>query len=341
MRLPATFAKYRVAIEAELKAALADHRSPMYDMMRYHLGWLDEQGHPIAGSAGKALRPTLCLLACEACAGSWQRALPAAAALELLHNFSLIHDDIQDDDRERRHRPTVWALWGKPQAINAGTGMWVIANLTLFRLAEHGAPPARQLAALRLLNETCLRLLEGQYLDISYESRLDVGLAEYLAMIEGKTGTLIAHSLEMGALLAAANEQTLRAFRRLGRDVGLAFQIRDDLLGIWGDPAKTGKPVGSDIRRKKKTLPIVCALEGADSRSRAELVAIYQRPTIDEQGLSAVLEILEEVGARGRAQRLIQQYSARALAEVERLALSAAARSDLVEMIRFLGEREF
>jgi hypothetical protein len=197
---PFAFKRYRAAIDTELRAVLDDRQSPLYDMMRYHLGWVDEQGNPIKASPGKALRPTLCLLACEAVGGAWYKALPAAAGMELLHNFSLIHDDVQDDDRERRHRPTVWSIWGKPQAINAGDALATIAGLALIGLAQRGVPAAKQLLTTRLMYEACLTTIEGQYLDISYESRFDVVVGDYLEMIERKTAILIARSLGIWGL---------------------------------------------------------------------------------------------------------------------------------------------
>lgn len=341
MQLPSAFARYRAEIDAEVKSALANYTSPLYDMLRYHLGWIDERGRPAEGSLGKALRPTLCLLACEAVAREYGRALPAAAAIELVHNFSLIHDDVQDGDRERRHRPTVWAIWGMPQAINAGTAMRVVASLTLLRLGEHGVPAEVQLEALRLLDESCLRLIEGQYLDISFEGRLDVGVAEYLQMIELKTGALIGCALEMGALLGGANGATVQTFGELGRHLGLAFQIRDDILGIWGEEAKTGKPVGSDIRRRKKSLPIVYALERAQGQARATLEEIYRGDGVDDAALAAVLSVLDDVGARDEAQALAVVCCERALAEMGRTDLSPWARQSIEEMAGFLTTRDF
>jgi len=341
MKLPAVFERYRGEIDAELRAALVDCRAPLYDMLRYHLGWVDEKGNALPRTAGKALRPTLCLLACQAVGDNYCRALPAAAALELVHNFSLIHDDIQDDDRERRHRPTVWSIWGKPQAINAGTAMRIIASLTMLRLAERGVPAHKQLRSVRLLDESCLRLIEGQYLDISYEKRLDIGVADYLAMIDLKTASLIACSLELGAMLGTDDEQIIRSLRAFGRNLGLAFQIRDDVLGIWGDQEKTGKPVGSDIRRKKKSLPVVYALDKAEGAARAELLRIYGPEAIDDQGLDSVLSVLAAVQAKARAQDLAEQYCARAMEKLDELALSSRARQSLDQVAYFLTRRQF
>ncbi|HIE17431.1 MAG TPA: polyprenyl synthetase family protein, partial [Dehalococcoidia bacterium] len=279
--LPTVLERYRIEIDTELRSVLAERQSPLYDMMRYHFGWIDEKGNHQQGLVGKALRPTLCLLACEAVGGEYRRALPAAAAIELVHNYSLIHDDIQDDDRERRHRPTVWSIWGKPQAINAGTAMRILANIALLRLESHGVPLEKQRHIQRLLDETSLRLIEGQYLDISYESRFDITVSDYLRMIEGKTASLIACAMEVGTSLGTDDADLIESFRSIGRNLGLAFQIRDDILGIWGDKEETGKPLASDIRRRKKTLPIAYALEKAQDGLKEQLVNIYRNGALD------------------------------------------------------------
>ncbi len=341
MTLPICFDRYRVEIDAELRRSLAGYQSPMYDMLRYHMGWIGEKGQPLPGSAGKALRPTLCLLACEAAGADFAVGLPAAAAIELIHNFSLIHDDVQDDDRERRHRPTVWSVWGKPQAINAGTAMRVVASLTMLRLEEREVSFAKLLRAQRLLDQSCLRLIEGQYLDISFESRLDVGVDDYLAMIEGKTASLIASSLEIGALLGSDDEGFVRAFRRFGLNLGFAFQIRDDILGIWGSTEKIGKPVGSDIWRRKKSFPIVYAFDRADLASRSALRDIYSSDMVDQKAVDRVLSILDGMNAEREAQKLADSFCDRALAELENVELSPWAVGSLREMAHFLTERDF
>lgn len=340
-RLPDVFERYRATIDSELRSVLAEHHSPLYDMMRYHLGWEDERGNPLPGGAGKALRPTLCLLACEAVGEDYQRALPAAAALELVHNYSLIHDDIQDDDRERRHRPTVWSIWGKPQAINAGSAMRLLASLALLRLQAHGITPDKQSCVQFLLDDASLKLIEGQYLDIDYEDRFDITVKDYLEMIGGKTAALLSCSLEVGALLGTGNPDVVEGFRIMGKSLGLAFQMRDDILGIWGNPEETGKPLANDIRRRKKTLPIVYALENAGSRSRDELISIYRHEVNDEATVAMVLGILEEVSARKGAQAMVEQHSQEAWQVLDRLMLAPQSKREMEELVHFLTTRNF
>jgi geranylgeranyl diphosphate synthase type I len=341
LELPSIFLKYRTEIDFELKNVMDGFSSPFYDMLRYHLGWIDRNGNSTSLSSGKALRSTLCLLACEAITGDYKKALPAAAALELVHNFSLIHDDIQDDDRERRNRPTVWAVWGKPQAINAGTAMRVLANVSMMRLADRGVAARKLLQALTLLDETSLRLIEGQYLDLNFERRSDVGVNDYLAMVERKTVSLIACSVELGAMLVTDNQRIIKTFGNYGRNLGFAFQVMDDLLGIWGDEDKTGKPVGSDIQHKKKSFPIVYAWENSDERQRAELIDIYRNESIDEIELERVLALLELIQAKEATLKLVSQYCTKAMAEIDRIPICSWVRDTFQEMVQFLTVRDY
>ncbi len=343
--LPAPFDRYRDAIEAELERAVGESGLQLYGMVRYHLGWLDEGGGPGPGRTGKGLRPTLCLLVSDAVAGTHERALPAAAAVELVHNFSLVHDDIQDGDAERHHRPTVWSVFGKPQAINAGTAMYALASLALARLSTVGVDAERQLDAIRLLHASCLRLLEGQALDIAFEDRMDITVADYLGMVRGKTAALLACSASLGGLLAGGGPGCERdrdlasRFGAWGEHLGLAFQIRDDVLGIWGDAERTGKPVGADIAARKKTLPIVDALQRAQGEERRALHELYAAD-IDDDGRDAVLAILDEMGARERAMRLAESHRDRALEALASLPVEPGARADLEAITTFLTERE-
>jgi geranylgeranyl diphosphate synthase type I len=288
--------RYLPAVEAEMRAVVRAPRADLHDLygyLRYHLGWCDRQFRPVDGRAGKRLRPVFCLLACEASGGDWERAVPAAAAVELLHNFSLIHDDIEDCDEVRRGRPTVWAIWGVPQALNAGDALYSLSQLALLRLADRGLSAEAVVSAVRLFDETCLRLTEGQFLDIGFETRADVTSTVYLHMVEGKTAALLGCACELGALVAGVGEDRRALLRDFGRNLGLAFQMQDDVLGIWGDPAVTGKPVGSDLMRRKKTLPIVYGAE----RSEA-LRALLGQPSLTAEDVARATALLEEAGAR-------------------------------------------
>lgn len=342
---PAAIARYRTAVDAALKRAIADDTQALYAMVRYHFGWREADGAPGTGRRGKGLRPGLCLLVSDALTGQHERALPAAAALELVHNFSLVHDDIQDGDRERHHRATVWSVFGRPAAINAGTAMYTLASLALAGLETTGVEAERRLTALRLLHRACLRLLEGQTLDLAFERRTDIRVPDYLEMVRGKTAALIACAARLGALLApsAPSDDEARSiaerFGAWGEELGLAFQIRDDVLGIWGEAARTGKPVGADIAARKKSLPVVDAFERAKGSQRQALTELYAREMAPE-GIKLVLGILDELGTEQRAMSLAHRHRDRALEALEGLPVDGGARADLEAVTLFLTERD-
>jgi len=316
---------YRPAIEAELKALLespGEAVQPFYGMMHYHLGWAGTDFQSLTAPTGKRLRPVLCLLCCEAAGGVPDLALPAAAAVELVHNFSLVHDDIQDQSLTRRHRTTVWAVWGAAQAINVGDGLYSLAYLALHRLSERGVPAQRVLDACCCLAATCLALCEGQYLDMSFESRAVVSQAEYLEMIRRKTAALLACSCKLGGLVAGADTATIAHLHRFGECLGMAFQVQDDILGIWGEEAVTGKPAADDIRQHKKTLPIVYALEQGEDQET--LRRLLQEDPMREETVWKVVAMLDAAEARRYATELAAEYHRRALAELDPLPATPA-----------------
>jgi geranylgeranyl diphosphate synthase type I len=292
-------ARWLGPVEDEMRAALHSDDIAVaahYGMMSYHMGWADASFRAENLPSGKRLRPLLCLLACQEVGGDPRRALPAAAAVEILHNFSLVHDDVEDGDELRRHRPTVWALWGVPQAVNVGDGMFALAFGALQRLPQAGVDAPTTLAALRNFTDMCLALTEGQHLDMSFERRADVTVVEYLRMIRGKTAALIGASLAIGGLVGGATRTQDRALQRFGQAIGFAFQIQDDLLGIWGDPAVTGKAAGNDLLRKKKSYPLLHALN--DAVVGPELNALLARPDFGPAKLPTALALLDQTQAR-------------------------------------------
>ena len=342
--LPGMFARYKDLIEGELGRSVPEtDGQDLHLLLNYHLGWVDQQGNRAtsASSQGKALRPTLCMFACEALNPSHARAMPAAAALELIHNFSLLHDDIQDQDLERRHQPTAWSLWGIPEALVAGDAMQSTGDLAMLRVAEGGASPEVALKVSSILTGSYLEMIEGQCLDLEFEGRTDISTNEYLHMIACKTGALIRCGLEAGALLGDGDEATVRAFAEFGEGLGRAFQIRDDYLGIWGDEATLGKATGNDIRRRKKSYPVVFALEKASGTALEDLRKIYSQAELEEDDVQRVLAILDEVGARESAQTLTESAANRALDALAPVALPDWARSEVEELVDFLARREY
>ncbi|NTU63260.1 MAG: polyprenyl synthetase family protein [Chloroflexi bacterium] len=311
MALTSYFTTFLPAIETETRRIAAPSNDPtlttFFGMLHYHLGWVDADFKPAQFDSGKRIRPVLTLLCCEASGGDWRIALPAAAAVELLHNFSLIHDDIEDGDPMRRGRPTLWKQWGIAQAINAGDALYTLAHTALNDLIDRGVPANHILAARRSFDRACLVLTQGQHLDLGFESRSSVTAAAYSRMINGKTAALIEAACGLGALV---NGSDLAAhYEDFGRELGLAFQIQDDLLGIWGDPQITGKPAGNDLRNHKKSLPVAYGLDRSEDLRR-----LYAQAEVD---VGAVMAELDRVGARAYTERLATQHHRQALEALE------------------------
>ncbi len=304
--------RFLPAVEHELKTVLDsddDALTLYFGMMRYHLGWVDSYFVPADGKVGKRIRPLICLLACDAAGGNWAQALPAAAAIELLHNFSLIHDDIEDDSNTRRGRDTVWMLWGVPQAINAGDSMFCAAFDALGRLVDRGVPPPQAIEALRVFTNACLLLTKGQHLDMWFENQPSVTTEQYLEMIAGKTAALISATAEIGAIVAGADADRRLQYREFGRNVGLAFQAYDDILGVWGDEAMVGKSTATDIRTRKKSLPVLYGLANS-----SDLRQCYREPEID---VTQVVELLDSIRAREYTLTVARGYSQAAIKHLE------------------------
>jgi geranylgeranyl diphosphate synthase, type I len=319
-------------IEGEMLRLVGDRDDStrgVYEMIRYHLG-LDRSDAP----AGKRMRPLLGLLAYASIAGEHSRALPGAAAVELGHNFSLVHDDIEDGDRERRHRPTLWSLHGVPQAINTGDMLFSLSRIALHRLTDLGFSDSKVLRLMRLYDETCLALCEGQFIDI-WTSEHDelLSVDAYFDMIGRKTAALIAASIEAGALLATDDEHVIARYRAFGWALGIAFQLNDDLLGIWGAERSTGKEP-TDLARHKKTLPVLYAFEHAGPEDRERLDALYHLPSPTAADVAEAVTILERSGAREYTREAARRYRDEALAELDAArVVDGAARARLEGII--------
>ena len=343
-KLPRMFSRYKARVEEELARTVPDTgAADVHLLLRYHLGWADRHGGPAVStsSQGKALRSTLCMFACEALNSDCARAMPAAAALELIHNFSLLHDDIQDQDLERRHQATAWSLWGIPKALTAGDAMQSTGDLAMLRVAQAGVSPEVSLKVSATLTGSYLEMIEGQCLDLEFEQRTDITASEYLHMIACKTGALIRCGLETGAMLAEGDEDIVRAFAQFGERLGRAFQIRDDYLGIWGDEATLGKATGNDIRRRKKSYPVVFALERAVGVALDDLQRIYSQTELEEDDVQRVLALLDEVGARENSQALTESAANCALEALAPVSLPDWARTEAEELVDFLARREY
>jgi len=308
-------------LDAEMDAALrsASTDLKLYQWARYHLGWSDESLEPLAPAerrkhGGKRLRGVLTVLACEAVGGSGHRSAAAGAAIELIHNFSLVHDDVEDHDEERRHRPTVWKLWGVPHAINVGSNMQAMVDVAVLRLSNL-FPADEVVQAFRIITRAIVQMTEGQFLDMAAEDAHTMSLADYFRMTGGKTAALIEGGLQVGATLGTRDAARIENLARFGRSFGLAFQCRDDFLGMWGSPALTGKPVASDLVQGKRSLPVVHALESAPAGTET---GARLRAALEARDVPVSLGILEELGTAKFVAARVEEHTAAALDALDR-----------------------
>ncbi|HEV7627701.1 MAG TPA: polyprenyl synthetase family protein, partial [Streptomyces sp.] len=304
----------------KLRAAVAQLAPPMDTVAAYHFGWIDAEGRPSDSDGGKAVRPALALLSAEAAGASPETGLPGAVAVELVHNFSLLHDDLMDGDEQRRHRDTVWKVHGPAQAILVGDALFALANEILLEPAT-----AEACRATRRLTRATRKLIDGQAQDISYENREQVSVEECLEMEGNKTGALLACAVSIGAVLGGADDRMADALDSYGYHLGLAFQAVDDLLGIWGDPEATGKQTWSDLRQRKKSLPVVAALSSPDPAAKrlAELMRADAQKSqaefehFDEAEFATRAALIEETGGREWTSQEAQRQHTTALAALE------------------------
>jgi len=331
-----SLASARALLDPYLREAVERIPRSVQPIAGYHLGWLDEHGHVVNAHPGKAIRPALAFLAAEAVGGVAEAALPAAAAIELVHNFSLMHDDVIDNDDTRRHRHTAWRVFGVGPALLAGNALLALAYDVL---AADGGPAAAAPAA-DMLNAAVLAVVDGQARDLAFERRTDVSLAECMAMVQQKTAFLMGCACALGALFGGGDQSQIDELRSFGKHLGFAFQLVDDLLGVWGDPAVTGKPAGSDLQSRKKSLPVVAALTSGTAAGH-ELAALYahSRPLV-EADLVAAAEWIDGAGARLWAEAQIEVLVSRALHDLESARLCPPAGDQLRSVARLISRQD-
>lgn len=326
----------RDMVDPALRAAVDTLPASMRRIAGYHFGWWDENGHPDKAESGKAIRPALVLLTAEAVGGVPTVAIPAAVAVELVHNFSLVHDDVMDGDITRRHRPTTWTVFGTSAAILAGDALLTLA-FDVLAASGHPAAPA----GIRTLNSAVLDLLEGQGSDVAFEARADVGLPECLNMAGGKTGALLGSACVLGSSFGGGSPEQAGQLRVFGERLGLAFQFIDDLLGIWGDPAVTGKPVFSDLDNRKKSLPVVAALNSGTNAGH-ELTALYHRDQpLSGTELARAAELIDIAGGRAWSQAQADDLFAQALHHLSGADPTPRATGELHALARLITRRDY
>lgn len=311
-------------------------------MATYHFGMVTPSGAPVPTDEqrriqGKRMRPLVAVLSCVASGGAPQDAAPLAAAIELLHNFTLIHDDIQDRSPNRRHRSTVWRVWGDAQAINAGDALFAAAQIGVLDTASPHISADEALVIARAFNRMTIDIVRGQVLDLEFEGQYDVSPDNYLDMIRGKTAAIVRFSAWAGSLLGGASVETAERFARFGEALGLGFQVRDDALGIWGATAKTGKDTADDIRRRKQSLPVLLLREAAAPEDREALDRMYGGDRVAEDDVVAVLSMLESYDIAREVERRVRAYHEDAVATLD--SLSTAAAPDALAALRALTDR--
>jgi len=331
----------RILTTPVLRATVARLAPPMDTIASYHFGWIDQAGRPADGDGGKAVRPALALLSAQAAGSPAETGVPGAVAVELVHNFSLLHDDLMDGDEQRRHRDTVWKVHGPAQAILVGDALFALANEVLL---EQGTTDAGR--ATRRLTTATRKLIDGQAQDISFEHRERVTVEECLEMEGNKTGALLACASAIGAVLGGASEADANALEEYGYHLGLAFQAIDDLLGIWGDPASTGKQTWSDLRQRKKSLPVVAALaaDGPAAERLGELLAADAKDpengTFSEEEFALRAALIEEAGGREWTSQEARRQYATAIAALDKVDMPEEIRRKLVGLADFVVVRE-
>jgi geranylgeranyl diphosphate synthase type I len=332
MNRTAVLETYRVALDGELKECFAGRNGFLYNLLRYHFGWVDQQGQPESAPERECFHSLLALAACEAWSGECTPALPVAAAVELVYNFSLVHGDVQAGRVDANARPSIWWVWGPAQAINAGDGLHALGRVAILRLSQVDIPAEGVLAAVEMLDRSCLALCEGQYLDLQFQDRLLVTIADYDQMIDRKAGALAGCSAAAGALAGGSDDATQGQFRDLGVKLGLAWQINRDVADFWG-PAGDGV-TASNVLNKKKSLPLIYAMEHCSTAAKRELGSIYMKRVLEPGDVARIIGIMEETDARAYAESKARELAEQALALLDDQRIPAERQEGLRALAR-------
>lgn len=328
----------RELLDEPMREAVRRLEPSVRNVAAYHLGWVDADGSAGDAHRGKAVRGTLAVLSAEAAGAPASDGIPGALAVEFVHNFSLLHDDVMDGDTERRHRSTAWSVFGSSAAILAGDALLALAFETLLNV-----DPVRAQAAQRSLAAATQQLIVGQVGDLEFERRLDVTLDECLEMAAGKTASLLACSASIGAHLAGAPRDVAQALEAFGYELGLAFQLVDDLLGIWGASASTGKPVGADLRARKNSLPVVAAMNSGTAAGE-ELRSLYGsgalNPEADDDAVARATALVDEAGGRAWAIDESQRRLERACEALTGAPLDTRTMQLLIQIAQYVTARD-
>jgi geranylgeranyl diphosphate synthase type I len=332
--MPAGVAQARDLVGPAAEAAINRLTPGVRKVAAYHYGFADAEGNPVRKGSGKGLRPALALLSARAAGATADRGVTPAIAVELVHNFSLLHDDIMDGDAERHHRPTAWTVFGVGAAILAGDALLALANDLLLEDNAPGGPWAA-----RCLSTAVQRLIAGQSEDLAFEKRDDVTLPECVEMAGDKTAALMACACTIGAVHAGAAPELAMGLADFGGHVGLAFQLTDDLLGIWGATEVTGKPVRADLRARKKSLPVVAALSGG-TREAGELAKILTSDAaLSEDELIHAADLVVRAGGKDWAEKEASDRLSAAASCLDGVGIPDEVRAEFMAIAEFITAR--
>jgi len=332
--LPLLFNKYQSSLNQFTKDFYKNLNDPLYRTHKYFLGWIDEKGN-VDDTTGKAFRPSIMMLINEALGGKEKNILPIAMSVELFHNFSLIHDDIEDKDEIRRNRKTVWKIWGEAIGIISGNSMHAMASKALDEVDSKDK--AKLIELRKLINKTCIAVIEGQYLDIDFEKRKQINVDDYLQMIEKKTGALIKTSVILGSILESKNEETTDIFSEIGNTFGHMFQIKDDVLGIWGN-TEFGKPIGSDILKKKKSFPILQLIQTSEIEDKEKIYKIFNQE-VKKKEKQIILDLMKKYKIKSYCESILNNKYEHAISLIEKLYISKKYKAMLLDINFFLMHR--
>jgi len=321
-------------VEGELRSVFESREGFLYDVLRYHLGWVDEQGQPQSGSAPLTFQSAVALATCHALGGNYADALPVAASVDLIYNFTLVHGDVQAGRAENPERPSIWWVWGPAQAINAGDGLHSLGRTTMMRLAQKNVPSDRVLRAVRSLDLACLALCEGQYMDLEFQDQMLVSTSSYLDMIGRKAGALASCAAEAGALVSGASDEVCTKMAEMGKNIGMAWQIARDIEDLWGVRGDGMTP--SNVLNKKKSLPLILTLETAEVGVKRELGSVYMKRVLEPDDVAKMISILDNTDARKVSQEKAQELVDQALSGLE--GLTQDGMNALAEVGRWAAE---
>ena len=335
MTLPQFTSDLSDVLEKELTVIVTSRDVPLYDMMAYHMGWQSAPGVDDSPMRQQRTRGVLCLLACRAFGGDYSSAIPAAAAVELVHSFTEVHDDVQGGLPQRDGRDALWWVWGPAQAINAGDGLHALARLALFQLLDRGASPELVFRAVQLMDKSSLEVCEGRFMDLEAQERIDLSVESYLKMARGKTGALFACAMQLGALIGGGDEGAVESLGKCGYELGLAVQIREDLVALWGDGSEEYVP-STEVMNKKKLYPAVYALENAKVSDKRRMGDIYFKRVLEPDDVLALRKVLDEMGARDATEQALRQHADEALSALEASPIGPEGKGPLAETINSL-----